>query len=92
MLHGWALVFGVLVPQRYPQNRLWDGIGISGACMYSNVRRGCRYADVITVIFVKTNSTLALFTAAHFESVLSELKVTQHVSRPNLDDDSACYL
>lgn len=60
--------------------------------MYSNVRRGCHYADVVTVMFVNTNPTLALFTASHFKFVLSELKVTQPFSRPNLDDDSACYL
>lgn len=43
------------------------GIGISGACMYSNVRRGSHYADIVVVMFMKTDSMLGLFTASHFE-------------------------
>jgi hypothetical protein len=60
--------------------------------MYSNVRRGCYYADVVTVMFVTIHPKLGLSTASHFKSALSELKVTQHFSHRNLEDDSACYL
>jgi hypothetical protein len=59
--------------------------------MYSNVRRGCHYADVVIVIFLTIHLKLVLLIASHFKSVLSELKVTQHFSRRNLDDDSSCY-
>jgi len=32
-----------------------NGIRISGACRYSNVHRGCIYADVATVMSMKTS-------------------------------------
>lgn len=32
-----------------------NGIRISGACRYSNVHRGCIYADVATVTSMKTS-------------------------------------
>ena len=66
------------------------GIGISGACMYSNVRRKSHYADTAVVMFVRRDSKLALSIASHFESVLFILKVTQHSRRRNMDNDSAC--
>lgn len=50
------------------------GIGISGACMYSNVRRRSYYADIAVVMFMETDSMLDLFTASHFKSAVFELR------------------
>ena len=68
------------------------GIGISGACMYPNVRRRNYYADTAIVMFVRRDFKLAFSTASHFESVLFILKVTQHSSRRKMDGDSASCL